>query len=619
MVPEGFQFPSATGGPIPDAFVPLSHRDYGGKRAVRSLTAIGRLRESIAIERAEAELDAVARRIASVHPDTNAGYGASLVPLKEALAGRNVLPVALLASSAMALFGIALTNLASLFLARLVSRGREMAVRTSLGARPRDLFALVFTETLLLTLAGAAFGLWLGGLLLDSLPPLISLLGGFVPVELDLGPEAFLGAGLLAAAIAGFAGTLLPWANPGFVPRTMASTPSLQRFRRALVVIQVGLAVLLLATSGLLGRSFSRLLSVDPGLETEGAYSFGIGLPEIVYDSDAKKLSFHRRLSSRILAIPGIDSAGAGLGRVLSRGNPLGISFLPEGRTAPIGEWPRASARLASPGFFESLGIPLVRGRGFTWEDDPEHPRVVLVNRAFEQAFYADREALGERIVLSWESDGEPFEIVGVVSDTRQIALSEPAMPEIVLPLPRFPPEGAVYVFRTSRQDPGLADSVRAAVDDLDGRLEAVNVRPLDLWVSDSVADERLSLVLASALGGAATILAGLGIYGILACWVSSRSAEIALRMALGASEWSIRAFVAREGLKLACLGTGLGFIAFAFGARLLRSLVFEVDTSEGSVWILTAAAAVAVAGVACFGPARRAAATTPMEALRRE
>jgi putative ABC transport system permease protein len=206
-----------------------------------------------------------------------------------------------------------------------------------------------------------------------------------------------------------------------------------------------------------------------------------------------------------------------------------------------------------------------------------------------------------------------------VVSDTRQIALSEPAGPEIVLSLAQFPPEGAVYVFRTSRRDPGLADSVRAAVDGLDGRLQAVTVRSLDLWVSESVEDERLSLVLASALGGAATVLAGLGIYGILAYWVSSRSAEIALRMALGASEWRIHASVAREGLKLAFLGTALGFIAFAFGARLLRSLLFEVEASDASVWVMTAAAAVAVAAVACLGPSRRAAATAPMEALRQD
>lgn len=619
VLPEGFQFPNISGGPNPDAYVPLSHRDYGFKRAVRSLTAIGRLRETVAVEEAEAELDAIARRIASIHPDTNAGYGASLVPLKVALAGRYVVPVALLASSALALFGIVLTNLASLFLARLVARGREMAVRTLLGAVPWDLFRLVFTETLVLTLMGATCGLWLGALLLDSLPPLISLFGGFVPVELDLGPEAFLGAGFLAVAIAGFVGALVPWANPAAIQRTMASTPSLQRFRGALVVIQVGLAVLLLSTSGLLGRSFSRLISVNPGYETEGVYSFGIGLPEVVYNSEAKMLSFHRRLSNRILSIPGIESAGVGFGRILSRGNPLAVSFLPEGETALSRDWPRVLARLASPGYFETLGIPLVRGRGFTWEDDREHPRVVLVNRAFEEAFYDERGALGKRILLSWQTDGSKFEIVGVVSNTRQVALSAPAVPEIVLSLAQFPPEGAQYVFRTFRRDPGVEGSVRAAVDGLDGRLQTVNVASLARWVRESVEDERLSLVLASALGGAATVLAGLGIYGILAYWVSSRSAEIALRIALGASESRIRASVAREGLKLAFLGAALGFIAFALTAQLLRSRLFEVTPSDASVLVMTVAAIAAVALVACLGPSRRAAATAPMEALRQE
>jgi ABC-type antimicrobial peptide transport system permease subunit len=192
-------------------------------------------------------------------------------------------------------------------------------------------------------------------------------------------------------------------------------------------------------------------------------------------------------------------------------------------------------------------------------------------------------------------------------------------MPEIVLSLAQFPPEGAQYVFRASRQDPAVSDSVRAAVDGLDGRLQTVTVASLDPWVRESVRDERLSLGLASALGGAATVLAALGIYGILAYWVSSRSAEIALRMALGASEWKIRASVAREGLKLTLLGTALGFIAFAFAAPLLRTLLFEVEASDTSVWAMTVSATAAVAVVACLGPSRRAAATAPMEALRRE
>ena len=619
VLPVDFQFPNVSGGPIPEAFVPLSRRDYGGKRSLRSLIALGRLREAFTFQEAEAELDAVARRIASVHPDTNGGYGASLVPLKNALAGRNVAPVALLASSVLALLGIVLTNLASLFLARLVSRGPEMAVRASLGARPRDLFVLVFTESLLLTLVGAAFGLWVGALLLDSLPLLIGLLGGFVPAELDLGPEAFLGASLLAVAIAGFAAALVPWATPADIQKTTIRAPSLQRFRRALVVIQVALAVSLLSTSGLLGRSFSRLVAVDPGFETEGVYSFGIGLPEAVYDSESKMLSFHRLLVNRILSIPEVDSAGVGLGRILSRGNALAISFLPEGQSAPLREWPRASARLASPGYFETLGIPLVRGRGFTWEDDREHPPVVLVNRAFEEAFHDRSGALGRRIVLSWQPDGSPFEIVGVVSDTRQVALSEPAVPEMVLSLAQFPPEGAQYVFRTARQDSGIEGSVRAAVDGLDGRLQTVTVTSVVSWVGESVEDERLSLVLASALGGAASALAGLGIYGILAYWVSSRSAEIALRMALGASAWRIRASVAREGLALVFFGMALGSVAFAFGARLLRSLLFEVAASDASVGVMAAFAVAAVAAVACVGPSGRATATAPMEALRRD
>jgi predicted permease len=619
VVSEGFAFPNVPFGPIPEAYVPLSHRDYGGKRAARSLAAIGRLRGEIGIEEAERELDAVARRIGRVHPDTNAGFGASLTPLKEALSRRNVLPIALLDASAVALLVIVLTNLASLFAARLASRAREMAVRASLGARPRDLFRLVFLETLVLTLAGALLGLWLGSLLLDSLPPVIARLGGFVPAELHLGPEAFAGAGLLAVAVASFVAALAPWRKETGVLRSRAEAPSLQRLRRALVAVQIALAVVLLQTSGLLGRGFSRLLSVDPGFHPEGLYSFGIGLPEIVYDTDAKMISFHRRLMERISSIPGIESAGLGVGQVLGRGNPLRVSFLREGESAPSRDWPRVSARLASPGYLQALEIPLLRGRGFRWEDDGERPQVVLVNQAFEKAFYDEEGALGKRVFLSWRPDGSPFEIVGVVADTRQVALSEPAMPEIVLSLARFPPEGAVYVLRTSRSDSALFDSVRAAVDGLDGRLETVNVRPVEPWVRESLSDERLSLSLASGLGGAAALLAAVGIYGILALWVASRNSELALRMALGASEIRIRASVAREGLKLTLLGMTFGFLAFAFVARFLRGWLFEVAPWDGPVVVATVAATLVLLSVACLGPSNRASAASPTDALRAE
>ncbi|HEY7699170.1 MAG TPA: FtsX-like permease family protein, partial [Vicinamibacteria bacterium] len=537
----------------------------------------------------------------------------------KALARRNVAPVVLLSAAGLALFGIVLTNLGSLFLAGLVARRREMAVRASLGARPRDLFRLVFFETLGLTVIGAALGLGVGAFFLESLPPFISLLGGFVPTKLSLGFEAFLGAGLVALAVSSFVAVLAHWTNPPSIQRTIARAPSLQRFRRALVAIQVALAVLLLQTTGLLGQSFSRLLSANPGFETNDVYSFGIGLPEVVYDSDAKMLSFHRRLMDRILSIPGIESGGVGLGRLLSRGNPLGISFLPEGEMAPARDWPKVSARIASPGYFETLGVALVRGRSLEWSDDRDHPPVVLVNRAFEDAFYREGGALGKRLSLSWRTDGSPFEIVGVVSNTRQVAMSEPAIPEIVLSLAQFPPEGAQYVFRTSRTDSALGDSVRAAVDGLDGRLQTVTVGSLASWVQESVQDERLSFVLATSLGLAATLLAALGVYGIVAYWVSSRDAEIALRMALGASGWRIRASVAREGMKLTFAGCALGFIAFAFAARLLRSLLFDVEPSNPAVWVVTVAATAVVTLLACVGPSVRAASMAPSEALRRD
>jgi putative ABC transport system permease protein len=633
VLPEGFRFPIAAGllpgtgtGSAPQAYIPLSHRDYGGKREVRTLGAVARLSANASLDEAREELDAIAKRIAASHPETNEGFGATVVPLEEVLESPNRRPLALLGGGTLALVALVSFNLGGLLLAQLIGRGREVGLRICLGARPRDLYGVVFTEMLLATGAGAALGLLAARFALRALPPLLELLGGFAPRTLALGPGAIAVAALVALAIPftvaslvlyfgfrGFRGNLESLVRTGSL-----AGRSFVRARRAVVVAQVALAALLLQSAGLLGRSLLRLSAVDPGFESEGAYAFGLGLPEARYDSDEKMLRFHRSLEESLASIRGVMAAGAAAGYQLSSGIHLRMGFRLEGSSLRRIDWPSVSARLVSPGYLDSLGAPLVRGRNLTWEDGRARPAVALVNRAFESAYFAGTAALGKRIELSWQP-GVPYEIVGVAGDIQQLDLRRPAEPEILLPFARFPPDGAVYVFRTSRRDPALGESVRAAVDRLDGRLENIRIRPLSDWVHESLVRERASTGLASFLSSMALALAALGVYGVLAFSVVERRREIALRVALGAGRTDIRSMVVADSTKMALLGLVIGLFGYAFVSPLLRNLVFDLGPDDVPTLLSTILALAAVSAAASWAPAATAVRTDLMDVLRED
>ncbi len=636
VLPEGFRFPIAPGllpgmgtGSAPQAYIPLSHRDYGGKREVRTLGAVARLSANASLDEAREELDAIAKRIAASHPETNEGFGATVVPLEDVLESPNRGPLAALGGGTLALVALVSFNLGGLFLAQLIGRGREVGVRICLGARPRDLYGVVFTEMLLATGAGAALGLLAARFALRALPPLLELLGGFAPRTLALGPGAIAVAALVALAIpftlaslvlyfcfrgfGGFRGNLESLLRTGSL-----AGRSFVRARRVVVVAQVALAVLLLQSAGLLGRSLLRLSAVDPGFESDGAYAFGLGLPEARYDSDEKMLRFHRNLEESLASIRGVMAAGAAAGYQLSSGIRLRMSFRLEGSSLRRIDWPSVSARLVSPGYLDSLGAPLLLGRNLTWEDGRTRPAVALVNRAFESVYLAGSDALGKRIELSWQP-GVPYEIVGVAGDIRQLDLRRPAEPEILLPFARFPPDGAVYVFRTSRRDPALGESVRAAVDRLDGRLENIRIRPLSDWVEESLVRERASTGLASFLSSMALALAALGVYGVLAFSVVERRREIALRVALGADRTDIRSMVVAESTKMALLGLVLGLVGYAFVSPLLRNLVFDLGPDDVPTLLATILALAAVSAAASWAPAAKAVRTNLMDVLRED
>lgn len=630
VLPAGFSFPM--GGKVPDLYLPLSRKDYGASREARSLGAIGRLRPGITAAAARTELAGIAARLARSHPDTNAKVGANLTTLDEALRGKNRRPLLLLTGAGLLLLVIACVNVANLLLARFFNRIHRTAIRAALGAGVGGLARQFLAEGLVLSLLGAALGLLTAGVWLRLLPLALPLVGGSgLPSGLETDPLRLRGSALLFALGLAVATALVFALIPTLLARRSdlqkvlreggAGVTSHHRLSSSLVVGQVALSVMLLLASGLLLRSFFDLLATDPGFQSAGVLRFGIGLPEKRYDSDRKMLAFHQALFDRLSQLPQVEAAGAAA-RLPVSGEGFSTGFIFEGAPPAAGEEaPEVAINVASPGYFTALKIPRLAGRGFSPQDGPDAPRVVLVNRAFARAYSPDRNAVGRRIELSWTSEINPsgtvWEIVGVVGDVRQRALAEEGTAEIYLPVSQYPLDGASYVLRTARRDPELATAVRASVTALDPQLERIELRPFADALRDSLADRRLAMLLTGLFALVALLLTAVGLYGVVAYSVAQRRREIALRLTLGAQVWQVARLVLGQGLRLTVLGTALGLAGFYALGRLIESHLYGVTATDP----LTAAGVVAVLALisllACALPSLRASRTEPMGSIR--
>jgi len=611
VMPAGFEYPMDR--VLPDAFIPLSRKDYCCGR-LGSQGAIARLKPGATIESAGAELASVAAGLAAEHPDTNRGRTAGLRPLAAAIHGNRREPLFLLMAASSLLLLIACANVGGLILARSLGRSREMAIRASLGAGLRHIARAFAAETAVLSVAGAACGLLAARLVLRIVPQFVPGAGQAAPLRLDSAAFVF------AAALATILAVLLPAAPTILVARGWNGVPrSRGTLRGALVVAQVALSVVLLLGAGLLLRSFLRLLATSPGFETASAFEFGIGLPEKRYDTTLKEIAFHRELLRRLSATPGVDSVGAALHLPLRGGSAgPGGPFQIWGDNIPLPQRPRSWINAASPGYFAAMGIPLIQGRDFSWQDDrPGVDRVAIVNQTFARAWLPGRRALGTRLDLRWVSDlnplGVPWEIVGVVGDTRQASLDREPIPEIFLSITQVGMDGGVYVIRTRASGKAIA----SVVADLDPRIQKVGVKPLDLIVQANLGSRSAAIRLVGGFGLLALLLCSVGIYGIVAFRAAERSREMAIRSALGAGAREIRTLILGHGLWLAAWGTAAGIAAFLMASPLLRSQLYGVGAADPISIVAVAAAVLSVALAASIAPSLRAARAAPMQLLR--
>jgi putative ABC transport system permease protein len=585
--------------------------------------AVARLKPGVTLEQAQADIAAVARVLADQHPRSNKDESVLLTPVREALVG-DVRPALLVLAGAVTLvLLLACANVASLLLARAAARRQEMSVRAAIGAGRARLVRQLLAESLPIGIAAGTAGL---GLAWWSLAWLQRVLPAEIAATMNarLDPTASL-ASLLVCIVTATAFGLAPIRFVLGGPRGALREPrggiSAASGRRAMVVLQVALAVVLLIGAGLLMRSFGALVGVEHGFRADDLLTFKIELPRSRYRGPDEWQTFFERLRDELLSIPGVTAAAGSSGLPLNE-NGGSVGFFAEGQAPPADNQDAfVIYRLVTPGLFETLRIPMYEGRDFSGSDRPaDAPAVVIVNRTLAQRYWPGQSAIGKRVAFTSRPRPQDWAtVVGVVGDIRHSSLAEPVDIQLYVPYnqePNWYPPGQI-VMRTEGQPIGLAGMVRERVRGIDPMIPIAEIQTMGAIVGRAVAAPRFTMSLFLVLSLSSLALALIGIYGLLSFTVALRTREIGVRSALGADAGSISRMVLGEGLRLAVVGGAMGLAAGAMAARSLDALLFEVTPYDPLTFVGCAALLLLVALLACYVPARRAARVDPVVALR--
>jgi putative ABC transport system permease protein len=619
VMPAGFAFPSRT----IEFWRPLAINPADASRGAHFLGVVARMKPGVSIDQAVAEMKTIAERLAQQYPDAAANESAEVVALHDQVVGgiRPALLTLLAAVGVVVL--IVCANVANLLLVRASVREKEVAIRAALGAGRRRLAFQMFVESLVLALTGGAIGVLLAYLAI----PLVQSLGAdsiprVADIRIDVRVLMFaFGASVLTGILFGLAPV---WhatrAGLGAVLKEggrSSATSGGRWVRSALLVVEVALSIVLLVGASLLLRSFAKLTNVDPGFKPANVLAFQVGLPPATYPQDVNRIAFFDTLLDRVRALPDVQAAGM-VHRLPLRGGYV-LSFDVQGRPkARPGEEPSAHYRAVSPGYFETLGIPLRRGRLFTARDTEKPPLVAIVDEAFVKRHFANENPIGRGLDIGNGTDGF-YEIVGVVGNVLHEALDESTEPTMYVPFKQSV-FSTMWMLVRAKEDPArLTGSVRQAVKDIDRTLPAYSITPLSTVLSDSLAERRFSLLLLGFFALLAMFLAAVGLYGIVAYSVRQRTREIGVRLAIGARPGDVLRMVIGGGMKLALLGVAIGLAAAVGLAQLVKSMLFDVTPSDPASYIATAAVLLLVAALASYVPARRAMRVDPLVALQHE
>lgn len=625
VMPRHFDYPRGTDVWLPLTFTPEQLADDA--RGNEYLSIVARLGEGVALESARSEMDTIAAAVIANVPDRSEflrdnGWGAEVVPLRTELVGdvRPALLILFVAVSAVLL--LACANVANLLLVRTLERRRDLGVRLALGADRRRLWSLKMAESGLLAVAGSAVGILVAWVALTVLPRVAPYdLPGIERAGLD--PRVIAFVVLVTAVVTLVSGSLPAWRAGKLATRGMARTlghRSDRRIQRGLVVYEIASATVLLVAAGLLLRSFVALAAVDPGFDPADRLGFRVSLPADAYADRASRQGIQVTLLERLRAIPGVEGAALGSRLPITERTSTG-SFDIEGHAPAPGERdPGGDISVASDGYFESLGIPVLTGRAFERGDTAEVEKVVVVDRWLADRFWPGGDAVGGRVNFDDSDDPDWRRVVGVVGHVKTNALDETGRFQVYLPASQSGIRHLhVVLWATGARAESLVPAARQAVFEVDPSLPVYDVRTLEDQVAGSIALPRWNARLLGAFALVALGLAAFGLYGLLAYTVSGRQAEIGVRMALGASARQIVRGIVGDGLRLALIGLALGVVGALVVSRLLAELLFAVTATSPATYLWVAVTLGMVAVVSCLGPARRAARLDPVTALREE
>jgi len=629
ILPESFTYPE--GAPRQDVWISVAQDPLFGPRLFQSgsrvLAGIGRLKPGVSPAQAQAEMNTLAARLAKEFPTEDSGLTIRIAPYRQFVVGGVKSALLILLGAVGLVLLIACANIANLLLSRATSRGREIAVRTALGAGHTRIIRQLLTESALLALLGGVAGILLAACAVRSLRP-------FLPSALTLINSIHVGGSVLAFTLLLSLGAALAF---GLAPALIATPSNLlanikeggertgqrggQHVRSFLAIAEISLAMVLLVGGGLLIRSFALVTSVNPGFDPNKVIEAEVSLPQFQYSTPRQWVAFSNGLLASLHARPGLRDSALAAPLPMDRQGAANFAFSIVGDPPiPPGKSQTADYATVSPEYFRLMRIPLLRGRFFSDQDSPSNPKVAIISETLARRYFPNQDALGRQMRFGFPPNSNVSrEIVGIVGDVRDVALSRKPGLMMYVPFAQAPLYGGEVVVRSSLSTSSTAAGIRQAVRSIDKNLPVTDIESMKDVLGQSISQERFRTFLLGSFSAMALVLAAVGIFGVISYSASQRTREIGIRIALGAGRRDVLRLILGQGTKLALFGLGIGLVAAFLVTRLMSSLLYCVSAADPVTFASVTIILLAVVLTACYIPARRAAKVDPMVALRYE
>ena len=629
ILPASFRYPD--GAPRQDVWISVAQDPLFGPRlsepGSRVLAGIGRLKPGVSLAEAQGEMNMLGTRLAKEFPAEDSGLTIRIEPYRQFVVGDVKSPLLILLGAVGLVLLIACANIANLLLSRATSRGREIAMRIALGAGRARMVRQLLTESALLGLLGGVAGVLLAAWGVWSLRP-------FLPSNVIQINSIHIGGSVLAFALLLSLAAALAF---GLAPALLATPSNLQanikeggertsqlggqHVRSFLAIAEISLAMVLLVGGGLLIRSFTLVTAVNPGFDPKNVIEAEVSLPQFQYATPQQWTAFSNQLLEHLHAQPGLRNSALGGPLPMDRQGEATFAFSIVGDPPlPPGKSPTADYATVSPDYFQMMRIPLLRGRFFSDQDIPSRPKVAIISETLVRRYFPNQDPLGRQMRFGFPPDSNVSrEIVGIVGDIRDAALSRKPGPMMYVPFAQAPLYGAEVVVRSSLSASSVAAGIRQAVRSIDKNLPVTDIEPLNDALGKSISQERFRTFLLGSFSAIALMLAAVGIFGVMSYSASQRTHEIGIRIALGAGRREVLRLILGQGMKLALFGLGIGVVAAFLLTRLMSSLLYGVSATDPVTFASVAIILLSVALTACYIPARRAMRVDPMVALRHE